>query len=155
MGFKGSANAGSSSLTYEVYMRINTSLTMARIFYYIRYMGSWILRILILLISANVAYGTQGDIYADKIQALLQDPDTHISYSLSSNNDLFFSTKCNTPTKSRGFIKPLRSLQNWEGIGCICFKSLQIISTCSNQEELIFITVQMTRWMVFPHHFFS
>ena len=77
--------------------------------YYICNMRFWVLRALFLLISANVAYGTHGDIYADKVQELINPLEAHISYSPDINTDLFVAHKTRDPKGQTGFSNYLRS----------------------------------------------
>ncbi|MEQ6167175.1 hypothetical protein AAOE16_08270 [Ekhidna sp. MALMAid0563] len=120
-------------------------------------MRLWITRFLFLLISANVVYGTHGDIYADKVQVLIKPSSESISYSPGVNTDLFTANKYNESSRlDRLYSKSSRTLSEW---GTFVFHSLIQdnwgIGTLNGENETAYLRNRTIREMIFPHHYFS
>ncbi|UXX78655.1 hypothetical protein N7E81_14940 [Reichenbachiella carrageenanivorans] len=119
-------------------------------------MRLWITRILLLLISANVVYGTHGDIYADKIQVLINSADTQISYTPDLNTDLFIASKCKESSRA-GRLFPILS-NDYMGCSVVdlaLFDFRTIFRLAGYAHELSYIRYGMLRKLISPHHFFS
>lgn len=120
-------------------------------------MRVWITRFLFLLITANVVYGTQGDIYADKVQVLIKPNSESIAYSPGTNTDLFTSNKQSESTRlDRLFSKSSKTPSD---LGTMIFHSFTLdnLESGSFQRiyEIAFVRNRIIRGIIFPHHHFS
>tara|TARA_Y100001972_G_scaffold129080_1_gene194012 strand:- start:2047 stop:2400 length:354 start_codon:yes stop_codon:yes gene_type:complete len=117
-------------------------------------MRFWVLRALFLLISANVAYGTHGDIYADKVQELINPLEAHISYSPDINTDLFVAHKNKGSERSDRVLKLFKKLSQKETVYSM-IKLSKTEGTIEYVDQSVFIHQQVVRRLIYPHHCFS
>lgn len=59
-----------------------------------------LIRFVLLLIAANVAYGTRGDLFADQVQQLINGLPNGQQYTLAFNNDYFAFTRVKDTQKT-------------------------------------------------------
>lgn len=122
--------------------------------YYICNMRFWVLRALFLLISANVAYGTHGDIYADKVQELINPLEAHISFSPDINMDLFAAQKNKGSERSDKLLKTFHKLSQRETT-CLTIELIKSDDTLRYSDNTAAIHSQVVRRLIYPHHCFS
>jgi len=117
-------------------------------------MRFWLLRTLFVLISANVAYGTQGDIYADKVQMLINPLEAHISYSPDVNTDLYVAHKNKESDRADRLIKSFkRHTQTLAGY--LVFRLSPNKTVVASLDDPVAVHHRVVRQLIFPHHSFS
>ncbi|MEP0366244.1 MAG: hypothetical protein ABJN36_02680 [Cyclobacteriaceae bacterium] len=121
-------------------------------------MRVWITRFLFLLISANVVYGTHGDIYADQVQELIKPNSEIISYSPDINTDLFIASHNSKESNraERAYFRSCMVLSEWETV--VFYPS--VLEGLANgmsdgTDETAYIRNCTMREMIYPHHHFS
>ncbi|MEQ9304636.1 MAG: hypothetical protein RJQ14_12070 [Marinoscillum sp.] len=118
----------------------------------------WITRLLFLLISANVVYGTHGDVYADKVQVLIKPNCERISYSPDINTDLFVAVYKSKESNraDRSYSKSSISLSEWGTFVFLPYATVHLWrGIAESSDEMAYIRNRNIRKMVFPHHYFS
>ncbi|MEO9476727.1 MAG: hypothetical protein ABJG41_14390 [Cyclobacteriaceae bacterium] len=121
-------------------------------------MRVWITRFLFLLISANVVYGTHGDIYADQVQGLIKPNSEIISYSPGINTDLFIASHNSKESNraDRAFFRSCIALSEWETVVFHPVVLAGLANGMSNgTDETAYRRNCIMREMIFPHHHFS
>lgn len=121
-------------------------------------MRVWIIRFLFLLISANVVYGTHGDIYANELQILIKPNSEIISYSPDINTDLFIAAnKSNESVRTdRSCFKSFMVLTEW---GTFVFHPFALVSLGmgmhDDTDETAYMRNCTMRELIYPHYHFS
>lgn len=119
-----------------------------------------LIRFVLLLISANVAYGTRGDLFADQVQQLINGLPSGQQYTLAFNNDYFAFTRVKDTQKtstSQPKLSNQCSLDAQDEIftrfagGSLVIGSDRLISSASAQE----VYSQKRFSLLFPFHYFS
>lgn len=120
-------------------------------------MRAFLIRVLFLLISANVAYGTSGDIYAEKVQALLDPSHVKFSYKPYINSELFIfsrdkAKKTATEQSPDTRVKPTAAYVTG------AFSSYRVLAdphqTPYQQQAAPAIYILAIRRLIFPRHTF-
>lgn len=114
------------------------------------------IRVLFLLISANVAYGTSGDIYAEKIQLLLYSAENQLSYKPEINADLFVFTRSKEAKRSnRQWPKLHSNLVVWIQPRILIPEMSEIWNHSLFQTTTVpDVKILSIRRLIFPRHFF-
>ena len=115
-------------------------------------------RLLFLLISANVAYGTSGDIYAEEIQGLiLPFKGVQYAYNPDVNSELFCSTRYKEAKSHTQLSREKdRKAAERDTLSCVLLPlhlSNQLESLYKLHSAYCFYLLQ-TRSLIFPSHFF-
>jgi len=122
-------------------------------------MRAFLIRVLFLLISANVAYGTSGDIYAEEVQDLLfSSSGVHYAFKPEVNSELFCFTRDKGTKKKdthlssdshKGILYPAANLYAFHALAA----AAQIVS-CYEQSSSSNFYILILRRIIFPRHFF-
>lgn len=117
-------------------------------------MRAFVIRILVLLISLNVAYGTSGDVYAEEVQSLIT-TSQQLYKPNPANTELFCSLRSANGTKKITKLVPRLHLDC--GTQVIAKWPLRIETGLRTLQKCystrVFAILRIKR-VIFPHHFF-